>query len=140
MWLSALRHELFQPVVGNGFKSDNKPPYAEHMNFTIQRKLGNAALLTVGYVGTQGHRLLASYDINHGNPQTCNDLQAISVAAIDPSLACGSLSADNAYTIAANEIPAGFTFHLPYGPTSTVTGPNPNPITLVGLRKYSSPN
>jgi hypothetical protein len=29
---------------------------------------------------------------------------------------------------------------LPYGPTASVTGPNPSPITLVGLRKYSSPN
>ena len=32
------------------------------------------------------------------------------------------------------------TLNLPYGPTPSVTGPNPNPITLVGLRKYSSPN
>jgi hypothetical protein len=29
--------------------------------------------------------------------------------------------------------------HLPYGPQPTVVGPNPNPITLVGLRRYSSP-
>ncbi len=91
-------------------------------------------------MGTQGHRLLGSYDINPGNPQTCNDLQAISVASGDSSLTCGSFSADNSYTVAANEIPPGFTLHLPYGPVSTVTGPNPNPITLVGLRQYSSPN
>ena len=31
------------------------------------------------------------------------------------------------------------TLHLPYGPQAVVTGPNPNPITLVGLRPYSSP-
>src|SRR5205085_9031567 len=30
--------------------------------------------------------------------------------------------------------------HLPYGSPSVVTGPNPNPITLVGLRRYSSPS
>jgi hypothetical protein len=29
---------------------------------------------------------------------------------------------------------------MPYGSQSTVTGPNPTDITLVGLRKYSSPN
>jgi hypothetical protein len=29
---------------------------------------------------------------------------------------------------------------MPYGSQPTVTGPNPTPITLVGLRKYSSPN
>ena len=43
------------------------------------------------------------------------------------------------YTIKAGEIPSGFTLHLPYGPAASVTGPNANPITLAGLRKYSSP-
>jgi len=33
----------------------------------------------------------------------------------------------------------GVTLHLPYGSVPSVTGPNPNPITLVGLRRYSSP-
>jgi hypothetical protein len=117
-----------------------RPQYSDQYNLTIKREFPGNILFQIGYVGTQGHRLLASYDINHGNPQTCNDLQAISVAATDSTLACGPFSSDNAYTIAANEIPAGFTLHLPYGPTPTVTGPNPNPITLVGLRKYSSPN
>ena len=31
------------------------------------------------------------------------------------------------------------TLHLPYGSVPAVTGPNATPITLVGLRKYSSP-
>jgi hypothetical protein len=31
------------------------------------------------------------------------------------------------------------TLHLPYGSVSSVTGPNPTDITLVGLRPYSSP-
>ena len=117
-----------------------RPQYSDQYNLTIKRELPGNILFQIGYVGTQGHRLLASYDINHGNPQTCNDLQAVSVASGDSSLTCGPFSADSSYAIAANEIPAGFTFHLPYGPTPTVTGPNPNPITLVGLRQYSSPN
>ena len=91
-------------------------------------------------MGTQAHRLLASYDLNYGDAQTCLDLNSLSTLANDPSLACGPFYADSAFTIAAGEIPAGFTLHLPYGPQPTVTGPNPNPITLVGLRKYSSPN
>jgi hypothetical protein len=117
-----------------------RPQYSDQYNLTIKRELPGNMLFQIGYVGTQGHRLLASFDINHGNSQTCNDLQAISVAASDSSLTCGPFAADNAFTIPANEIPPGFTLHLPYGPTPTVTGPNPNPITLVGLRKYSSPN
>ena len=122
------------------FPKQLRPQYSAQYNFTIKRELPGNILFQIGYVGSQGHRLLASYDINHGNPQTCNDLQAISVAADDANLACGAYSADNPYTIAAGEIPNGMTLHLPYGPTASVTGPNPTPITLVGLRQYSSPN
>src|SRR4029077_3528923 len=122
------------------FPRQLRPQYSNQYNLTIKRELPGDLLFQIGYVGSQGHRLLASYDINHGNPQTCNDLQAISAATGDSNLACGPFSADNAYPIAANEIPAGMTLNLPYGPTPSVTGPNPNPITLVGLRKYSSPN
>jgi hypothetical protein len=83
--------------------------------------------------------LLATHDINYGNPQTCIDLQTISDLTGDSNLACGPFFADSSFSIAAGEIPAGVTLHLPYGPQATVTGPNPTPITLVGLRKYSSP-
>jgi len=122
------------------FPKQLRSQYSDQYNLTIKRELPGNILLQVGYVGSQGHRLLASYDINHGNPQTCNDLQAISDATGDSNLACSTYSADNAYTINPGEIPVGMTLHLPYGPTPTVTGPNANPITLVGLRQYSSPN
>jgi len=138
---TAINWETFRSILLFGeFPKVLRPQYSAQYNLTIKRELPGNILFQIGYVGSQGHRLLASYDINHGNPQTCNDLQAISVAASDPSLACGPYSADNAYTVSAGEIPAGFTLHLPYGPTPTVTGPNAGPITLVGLRKYSSPN
>jgi outer membrane receptor protein involved in Fe transport len=138
---TAINWETFRSILLFGqFPKVLRPQYSAQYNLTIKRELPGNILLQVGYVGSQGHRLLASYDINHGNPQTCNDLQAISVASGDGSLACGPFSADNPFTIPAGEIPAGFTLHLPYGPAATVTGPNPGPITLVGLRKYSSPN
>jgi len=122
------------------FPRQLRTQYSAQYNLTIKRELPGNILAQIGYVGSQGHRLLASYDINHGNPQACNDLQAISVATGDTNLACGPFSADSAYSVAAGEIPAGMTLHLPYGPTASVTGPNATPITLVGLRPYSSPN
>jgi len=138
---TAINWETFRSILLFGeFPKVLRPQYSAQYNLTIKRELPGNILFQIGYVGSQGHRLLASYDINHGNPQTCNDLQAISTATGDTNLACGPYSADNSYTIAANEIPAGMTLNLPYGPTPSVTGPNPNPITLVGLRKYSSPN
>ncbi len=130
----------FRPILLFGqLKPNLRTQYSEQYNFTIQRQLPGDILIQAGYVGTQGHRLLASHDLNYGQAQTCLDLNNISNLAGDSSLACGPFSSDNSYTVAANEIPAGVTLHLPYGPQSTVTGPNPNPITLVGLRKYSSP-
>ena len=131
---------LFRPILLFGeFQPHLRTQYSEQYNFTIQRELPGDMLLQMGYVGSQGHRLLASHDLNYGQAQPCLDLNQLSSLANDPSLACGPFFADSSYSIAANEIPAGFTLHLPYGPVSSVTGPNPNPITLVGLRKYSSP-
>jgi hypothetical protein len=130
----------FRPMILYGeFQPHLRTQYAEQYNFTIQRELPGDILMQVGYVGTQGHRLMASHDLNYGLAQPCLDLNQLSTLANDPSLACGPFYADSSFSIAANEIPAGFTLHLPYGSVKTVTGPNPNPITIVGLRPYSSP-
>ena len=125
---------LFRPIslFGN-FPQTLRNQYSGHYHLTVQRELTKDTLWQLAYVGSQGHRLLANLDQNHGNPQTCLDLNQI------PGLSCGPFGADSAYSIPAGAIPAGVTVHLPYGSVPTVTGPNANPITLVGLRKYSSP-
>lgn len=130
----------FEPIslFGN-FPQQLRPQYSINYNFTIQRQLRRDLLLQAGFVGAQGHHLLATYDANYGEAQPCLDLNALSTITGNASLACGPFSADSSYTIPADAIPAGFTLHLPYGPVASVTGPNANPITLVGLRRYSSP-
>jgi hypothetical protein len=126
----------FRPILLYGqFQPNMRTQYSEQYNLTIQRELRGDVLFQIGYVGTQAHRLLASYDLNYGQAQPCLDLNAVLGAGT-----CGPFGADSSYTIPAGAIPAGFVFHLPYGPQSTITGPNANPITLVGLRQYSSPN
>ena len=131
---------VFRPILLLGeFGPQLRSQYSINYNFTVQRQIHKDVLVQVAYVGSQGHRLLASYDLNYGQAQPCLDLNALSTLTGDTSLACGPFSADSGFTIAANEIPSGFTLHLPYGPVSSVTGPNPNPITLAGLRRYSSP-
>jgi Carboxypeptidase regulatory-like domain len=124
----------FRPIelFGN-FPKTLRTAYAEQYHVTIQRELSRDMMLQLGYVGSQGHRLLASVDQNFGNAQTCLDLNNI------PGMSCGPFGEDSAYLIPANAIPAGVTLHLPYGSVPSVTGPNVNPITLVGLRPYSSP-
>ena len=130
----------FRPILLYGqFQPHLRSQYSDQYNFTIQRELVNNLLVQVGYVGTQGHRLLATHDLNYGNAQTCLDLNQLSTLANDSNLSCGPFYADSSFSIAAGEIPAGFTLHLPYGSVKSVTGPNAKPISLVGLRPYSSP-
>jgi TonB dependent receptor len=125
---------LFRPILLFGdFPTTLRTQYADQYHLTIQRELSKDTLLQFGYVGSQGHRLLASLDQNYGNAQTCIDLNLI------PGNSCGPFGEDAAYSIPAGTIPADVTLHLPYGSVPSVTGPNANPITLVGLRKYSSP-
>jgi Carboxypeptidase regulatory-like domain len=132
---------VFRPILLFGqFPTHLRPQYAEQYNFGIEREVAKDLVLTVQYVGRQGHRLLASQDLNYGRAQTCLDLQNISNLTGDSNLSCGPFSADNAYFIPAGEIPAGVTLNLPYGSVPSVTGPNPTDISLVGLRRFSSPN
>jgi hypothetical protein len=79
--------------------------------------------------------LLATRDLDPANPQTCLDLIQLSDALGDPSLACGPFGEDSAYTV--SKIPAGMRLTLPDG--RVINGPYNKPITLVGLRPYSSP-
>jgi len=137
----AIDWSSFRPILLFGeLEPHLRAQYTSQYNLGIQREIGKDLVLSVGYVGSQGHRLLATKDLNFGNAQTCLDLQHISDLTGDGNLACGPFFADSAFTIAANEIPSGVTLHLPYGSPGVVTGPNPNPITLVGLRRFSSPS
>jgi len=147
---------LFRPILLFGQAAKNpRTQYAEQYNLTIQREIAKDMVFSIAYVGRQGHRLLASQDLNPGNPQTCLDLQALSDSLGDPDLECGPFFGDTAYSFT---LPAGSVFHLPYIPGPAAGGPNiPCPIAnapaactitgaaggtdirLVGLRPYSSP-
>jgi len=149
---------LFRPILLFGQAAKNpRTQYAEQYNLTIQREVAKDLVLQVAYVGRQGHRLLASQDLNPGNPKTCLDLQALSDSTGNANLACGPFFGDTGYS--RFTLPAGSVFHMPYIPGPTPGGPNiPCPIanapaactvtgaadgstsiTLPGLRPYSSP-
>jgi len=149
---------VFRPILLFGQAAKNpRTQYAEQYNLTIQREVAKDLVLQLAYVGRQGHRLLASQDLNPGNPHTCLDLQTVAAdpSVNDSSLACGPFLADSIYKFI---LPPDMTFHLPYAPPATAGGPNipcpiknapaactvtgasgGTPITLVGTRPYSSP-
>lgn len=132
---------LYRPILLYGqFQPHLRTQYSTQYNLNIQRELTKDLVLQVGYVGSQGHRLLASHDVNFGNAATCKDLNSVLGDGT-----CGQFYADTAFTI-----PAGTTlpvpFHLPYsanggGPTVIPQGTTlANDLQLVGLRRYSAPN
>ena len=140
----------FRPMLLYGdFQPKMRTQYTAQYNLTVQRELTKDIVMQVGYVGSQGHRLLASHDINPGNPQTCLDLNAISQYYLNQNggnpndlsnaYSCGPFFADNQFILPANSIPNGFTLHMPYGSVPSY-GPGNPALNLVGIRPYSSPN
>jgi hypothetical protein len=130
---------MFRPILLFGqFQPNMRSQYSAQYNLTIERELTRDLKLQVGYVGSQGHRLLATHDINYGNAQTCIDLNTI---LGDGS--CGQYFSDSVFFIDPGTV-LPVDLHLPYAqnhsviPAGTTVGPDG--ITLVGLRKYSSPN
>ena len=62
----------YRPILLYGqFQPHLRTQYSTQYNLNIQRELTKDLVLQVGYVGSQGHRLLASHDVNFGN---CADL------------------------------------------------------------------
>lgn len=148
--------QRFRPLLLYGqFQPHLRTQYSTQYNLNIQHQLTNDLVLQVGYVGSQGHRLLASHDVNFGNAQTCVDMQNIA-DFYGPTLAdgspnpneddvlnadytCGQFYADSAFALPAGSIPAGYSVTMPYGSQASVGPGNPD-ITLVGLRPFSSPS
>jgi Carboxypeptidase regulatory-like domain len=137
-------YSLFRPLLLYGeFQPHLRTQYTAQYNLTVQREVAKDLMLQVGYVGSQGHRLLASHDINASNPQTCSDIANIAggntptvtlVSSYGVAASCGPTVEDSQWSV---QIPNGFQFHMPNGTIVPGTGQT---INLVGLRPYSSPN
>jgi len=85
----------FAPLAADPFFNHNdKAPYINNYMFSIQRQLTASALLTMSYVGNQGHRILAVVDANLGNAALCLSLT---------SQNCGPFGEDNTYSNTSGE-------------------------------------
>ena len=94
------------------FRVDNKLPYSEQFNLTIQREIARTTVLTVGYVGSRGRHLLNEIELNPGNAAKCLQLVAPLVPA---GQECGQFGEDTIYYSASD----------------------PNQIVALGTRPYS---
>jgi Carboxypeptidase regulatory-like domain len=140
----------FEPILLFGdFQPHMRTQYSAQYNFTVERELSRDLKLEVSYVGTQGHRLLATHDVNYSNPQTCLALD--SIAAANPAnltdgfgdqTSCAQFTEDAPFVISPGTV-LPTALPLPYAQNNTVlpagTTVGANGIALVGLRPYSSP-
>jgi hypothetical protein len=87
----------FTPISGDPFfNHTNRAPYIDSYMFSIQRQFTANAVLTVSYVGNQGHRILAVASVNPGNPALCLSLPG-----------CGQFGEDSTHTNSNGQIVQG---------------------------------
>jgi hypothetical protein len=80
------------------FNHKNVSPYGEHYELSIQRQFGSNTVLSVSYVGTQGHKLLTSIESNPGNGPLCLQINTVYVNAGQPA-PCGPFGEANVYAL-----------------------------------------
>jgi hypothetical protein len=87
----------FAPLAADPFfYYRNRVPYINNYMFSMQRQITSSTLLTVSYVGNQGHRILAVASANPGNPGLCLSLPG-----------CGPFGEDTTYTSGAGQTVRG---------------------------------
>jgi hypothetical protein len=90
-----------------GYDIHNKLPYAEHFNLSIQRELSKSTVLTLAYVGTEGHRLITQNDANPGSAVLCQQLTA--AGAIDVTAGgtpgCGPGNENDVFQLPSATVP-----------------------------------
>ena len=90
----------FQPIGGEGAPlTNNRTPYMEQYNFNIQRQIGESTILTLAFVGSSGHHLMAQTDGNPGNGARCLQIAALMDAQGESGQACGPFGEDTIYNV-----------------------------------------
>jgi hypothetical protein len=84
------------------FNNKNKLPYAENYELSLQRQITASDLLTLSYVGTQGHHLILAVSANPGSPALC--LQLIAQGATPT---CGPGGENAIYTLPGGALMGG---------------------------------
>ncbi|MFL6299165.1 MAG: TonB-dependent receptor domain-containing protein [Terriglobales bacterium] len=139
---TAIDWAQFRPILLFGqVPKQLKSQYTEQYNISVEREIAKDMVASVGYVGSQGHRLLATHDLNFGNAETCLDI----IDTLADDTACGQYFADSSFVIPSGTVIGQRGFQLPYAPAGQPTFiPAGTTLTqdlvLVGLRPFSSPN
>jgi hypothetical protein len=108
----------FEPITGlPNYLTTNRIPYTEEYMLSLERGLGANTVLSVNYVGTQGHHLLVIEEANPGDPNLCLFLSNPANLAPDQT-PCGPFGEDSTYVTKA-----GVTYNGKAGPFNGTRGP-----------------
>ncbi len=123
-----LSFDVFEPInYSPGYNIHNKVPYAEHFNLSIQRELTRSTVLTLAYVGTAGHRLIAQDEANAGNPALCQQLSAEGAFDVTAQTSgCGPGAENDVFQLPTATVPCN------------TASPTPLPGCVYGTRIRSS--
>ncbi len=93
----------YLPVTGvPSFYYQNVLPYSESYTLSVERELAPDTILSVGYVGSQAHRLLVLTSANPGDPALCLSVSQSSEVMPGTST-CGPFSEGGTFTRANGE-------------------------------------
>ncbi len=109
-----------------GYNTHNKLSYAEHFNLSIQRELSKSTVLTLAYVGTEGHHLITQQEANPGSAATCIQLEATQAYdTTSGNLGCGPGQENDVFnTLAAAPCGAAFNPGCVYSTKQSLNNPN----------------
>ena len=119
-----------------GYSIHNRLPYAEHFNFSIQRELSRNTVLTLAYVGTEGHRLISQYDANPGDAAECLQLiQEKATPTCGPGLEQQTFTLPNGQQVFGTRNALGPNFGAYNSYTANISNSNYNSLQVSVERK-----
>jgi Carboxypeptidase regulatory-like domain/TonB dependent receptor len=93
----------YLPITGVPvYATTNRIPYAEEYTLSLERQIGASTVVSLGYVGTQAHRLLVLVEANPGNAALCLSLSQTSEVA-PGSATCGPFGENNVFVTAGGQ-------------------------------------
>ncbi|MGH9327613.1 MAG: TonB-dependent receptor domain-containing protein [Terriglobia bacterium] len=111
----------YEPIAGSpGWDPSNTVPYAEHYDVSLQRQFGGNTLVTLSYVGTQGHHLLGAWENNPSDPAECLSLSQPS-DVLPGTATCGPFAEDGVFYPITGGVVDGtrHPFGAPFGSNAT---------------------
>ncbi|HEY7352893.1 MAG TPA: carboxypeptidase regulatory-like domain-containing protein [Terriglobales bacterium] len=97
---ATLDYSTYTPLsYSPGYDIHNRLPYAEHYDLSIERQLSKNTVLTLSYVGTQGHRLISQYDANPGDRFLCQQLNTVGAVDTSTGGACEPFGEQDVYAL-----------------------------------------